>query len=299
MRKAIAVDSTFARAVLANVGADSTQIDRAAFLQRSHALITAFLLIVLAALGGGTGACAYASAASVAIATTHDQAQDQAEAQENDDTKTPEKVAALDPAEPFGLNAVPVAAGELLTKWTNVEADIRAENDILARCRDSAALCPSAARHFLAIIADGRAHTGRARIGVVNRAINLAIRPMSDLAQRGVPDRWSAPLETLTTGRGDSEEYAIAKYVALRAAGIAEDDIRLVIVRDLAVNEDHAIVVARLDGSWIVLDNRWLALAEDFQMRHVIPLFVLDHDGVKQFARTATAGARSRDYHQL
>jgi hypothetical protein len=185
MRKAIAVDSTFARAVLANVGADSTQIDRAAFLQRSHALITAFLLIVLAALGGGTGACAYASAASVAIATTHDQAQDQAEAQENDDTKTPEKVAALDPAEPFGLNAMPVAAGELLTKWTNVEADIRAENDILARCRDSAALCPSAARHFLAIIADGRAHTGRARIGVVNRAINLAIRPMSDLAQRG------------------------------------------------------------------------------------------------------------------
>lgn len=285
--------------LISSPGADFTQIDRASFLQRSQALIAAFLMIALAALGGGTGACAYASAASVVIATTHDQAQDQAEVRGNDDTKTSEKVVALDPAEPFGLNAVPVVAGELLTKWTNVEADIRAESGILARCRDSAALCPSAARHFLAIIADGRAHTGRARIGVVNRAINLAIRPMSDLAQWGGPDRWSAPLETLTAGRGDSEEYAIAKYVALRAAGIAEDDIRLVIVRDLAVNEDRAIVVARLDGSWIVLDNRWLALAEDFQMRHVIPLFVLDHDGVKQFARTTTADARSRDYHRL
>ena len=44
---------------------------------------------------------------------------------------------------------------------------------------------------------------------------------MSDLAQWGVIDRWSAPLETFTTGRGDCEDYAIAKYVALTAAGVA------------------------------------------------------------------------------
>jgi predicted transglutaminase-like cysteine proteinase len=90
-----------------------------------------------------------------------------------------------------------------------------------------------------------------------------AISPMSDLAQWGVPDRWSAPLATLTTGRGDCEDYAIAKYVALRVAGVAEEDVRLVIVRDLAVGEDHAVVSARLDGGWIILDNRWLALVED------------------------------------
>ena len=40
------------------------------------------------------------------------------------------------------------------------------------------------------------------------------------MAQWGVPDRWSPPLETLATGRGDCEDYAIAKYVALTAAGI-------------------------------------------------------------------------------
>ena len=73
----------------------------------------------------------------------------------------------------------------------------------------------AAAKKFLDVIADGRAHDGRARIGVINRAINLAIRPTSDLAQWGVADRWSAPLETLASGRGDCEDYAIAKYVAL------------------------------------------------------------------------------------
>src|SRR5580698_4068947 len=155
----------------------------------------------------------------------------------------PMQVAALDPAaltppairlqvmaEPFGLDAIPVASGDLSEKWSGVEADIRAENDILARCRDGADTCPPAARQFLAIIAEGRAQTGRARLGAINRAINLAIRPMSDLAQWGVIDRWSAPLDTLTTGRGDCEDYAIAKYVALMQAGIAKDGVKLLIV---------------------------------------------------------------------
>jgi len=171
-----------------------------------------------------------------------------------------------------------VKDGELLTKWTGVEADIRAESKILARCRASSELCPPAAQNFLAIIVDGRAHTGRARIGVINRAINLAIRPTIDLE-----NRWTAPLATLTTDRGDCKDYAIAKYVALIEAGVSEDDVKFVIVRNLAANEDHAVVAARLDGRWMMLDNRWLALVEDSEMQRVIPLFVLDQSGVKRY----------------
>jgi predicted transglutaminase-like cysteine proteinase len=133
--------------------------------------------------------------------------------------------------------------------------------------------------------------TGRARIGIINRAINLAIRPMSDLAQWGVIDRWSAPLVTLTTGRGDCEDYAIAKYVALTEAGVAAEDVKLVIVRDLAVGGEHAVVAARLDGHWFILDNRWLMLVEDNQIRQMVPLFVLDQTGVRKFAPTVTVDA--------
>ena len=208
-------------------------------------------------------------------------------------------VVALDPAllgspapaapEPFGLKTVPVAYGGLLAKWNGVAADIRAEGEVLAHCREGSAPCPPAAQKFLAVIADGRAHDGRARIGIVNRAVNLSIRPTSDLAQWGVPDRWSAPLATFTTGRGDCEDYAIAKYVALRAVGIAEDDLRLVIVHDLAMDEDHAVLLVRFETSWIVLDNRWLTLVADSEMRRVVPLFVLAHDGVKRFAPATIA----------
>ncbi len=235
-------------------------------------------------------------------AMTHDRAQDQGQDRARDDPPTQAKVAALDLAEssvkspaltePFGLKAVPVETGELLAKWAGVKTDIRAESEILTRCQESAEPCSSAVQTFLEIIADGRAHTGRARIGVINRAINLAIHPTSDLAQWGVPDRWSAPLVTLSSGRGDCEDYAIAKYVALKEAGVADDDVRLVIVRNLALGEDHAIVAARLDGNWIMLDNRWLTLVEDSEMRRTIPLFVLDHNGVKQFVPTSPQEGR-------
>jgi predicted transglutaminase-like cysteine proteinase len=144
-------------------------------------------------------------------------------------------------------------------------------------------LCPSAAHRLLAIIDEGGARNGRARIGIINRAINFAIIPTSDVAQWGVTDRWSGSLETFTTRRGDCEDYAIAKYVALRAAGLAEADVKLVVVRNTAVGEDHAVVAVRLDGAWIILDNRWLPLVRDREMWRATPLFVLDDNGVRQF----------------
>ena len=97
-----------------------------------------------------------------------------------------------------------------------------------------------------------------------------------------------ADVDALSTGSGDCKDYAIAKYVALMEAGIAEENLRLVIVRDLALGEDHAIVATRLGQDWIMLDNRWLTLVQDVKMRRVVPLFVLDRDGLRQFSHEKT-----------
>ena len=186
--------------------------------------------------------------------------------------------------EPFGRAAMAAGNGDVVSKWAGVAGKLRAEHAILAQCRDDMASCPASAQRFLAIVAEGRARSGRARIGIINRAVNLAIRPMSDLMQWGVIDRWSSPLETFATGRGDCEDYAIAKYAALKEAGVAAEDVRLVILRNTAIGEDHAAVAVRLDGVWLLLDNRWLTLVEADAMPGVAPLFVLDGDGVRRFA---------------
>ena len=192
----------------------------------------------------------------------------------------------------FRFNVLPVNGGDVLAKWDRIKADIRAESEIFARCRADAAPCPATAKRFLGIVDQGRALTGRARIGVINRAINMAIEPVSDMAQWGVPDHWSAPLETFATRKGDCEDYAIAKYVALTEAGIAAEDVKLIIVRNTGANEDHAVTAVRLDDAWIILDNRWLTLVEDKAMPQAIPLFALGSNGVQQFLPDVLVGTR-------
>jgi predicted transglutaminase-like cysteine proteinase len=192
----------------------------------------------------------------------------------------------------FRFNILPVKGGDVLVKWNGVKAAMRAESEVFARCRQNMNACPKGAKSFLAIVDEGRSLSGRARIGVINRAINMAIEPVSDMAQWGVPDRWSAPFETFTTGKGDCEDYAIAKYVALGEAGIAADDIKLMIVRNTAANEDHAVTAVRLDGTWIILDNRWLKMVEDAAMSQAVPLFSLGSEGVRRFLPDVLVGER-------
>jgi predicted transglutaminase-like cysteine proteinase len=187
-------------------------------------------------------------------------------------------------AEPFGLFASRISSGGLREKWVGVERKLDDERVQLALCDGDRTRCVSpAALQFLAIVDNARARDGRARLGEINRAINLAIKPMSDMAQYGRIDVWSSPLDTFATGAGDCEDYAIAKFVALRMAGVSPDDLRIVIVRDTVRGEDHALAMARLENRWLTLDNRRMAMVEDADLRNSRPLFVIDDRGVMRF----------------
>jgi predicted transglutaminase-like cysteine proteinase len=187
-------------------------------------------------------------------------------------------------AEPFGLLTSTLSKGGLREKWLGVEHRLDDESLQLALCEEDRDRCASpAALQFLAIVDNAKAREGRARLGEINRAINLAIRPVSDLAQWGEIDVWSSPLVTFANGAGDCEDYAIAKYVALRHAGISPDDLRIVIIHDTISGEDHAIAAARLDGHWLMLDNRRMTMVEDAYARNYRPLFVIDQYGVMQY----------------
>nr|HEV8010950.1 transglutaminase-like cysteine peptidase [Bradyrhizobium sp.] len=187
-------------------------------------------------------------------------------------------------AEPFGLSAAALSAGALREKWRGLALKLDDEAVQLALCDGDRDRCVSpAALQLLAIVDSARARDGRGRLGEINRAINLAIRPMSDLAQYGEIDVWSSPLVTLAHGAGDCEDYAIAKLVALRLAGVAAGDLRIVIMRDVIRGEDHAVAAARLDGHWLMLDNRRMAMVEDAQLRNYRPTFVIDQTGIMRY----------------
>ena len=188
-------------------------------------------------------------------------------------------------AEPFGLAAASLSSGGLRDKWLGVQRRLDDEMVQLAICEGDREGCVSPeALKLLAIVDTAKARDGRARLGEVNRAINLAIKPASDLALYGQIDVWSSPLATLAKGAGDCEDYAIAKLVALRLAGVAPEDLRIVIMHDTLSGEDHAVTAARLDGHWLTLDNRRMALVEDSDVRNVRPTFVVDQYGVNKYS---------------
>jgi predicted transglutaminase-like cysteine proteinase len=187
-------------------------------------------------------------------------------------------------AEPFGLAASTLAAGGLRDKWLGVQRRLDDEMVQLALCEGDRERCASpAALKFLDIVEAAKLRDGRARLGEINRAINLSIRPVDDIVQYGVVDFWSSPLVTFYHGAGDCEDYAIAKYVALRMAGVAAEDLRIVVMVDSFRHEGHAVTAARLDGHWLILDNRRTAMIEDSYMRNYRPLFVIDDSGVNKF----------------
>jgi predicted transglutaminase-like cysteine proteinase len=68
----------------------------------------------------------------------------------------------------------------------------------------------------------------------------------------GRPMYWEAPLEFLAYG-GQCQDYAIAKYMALR--GVPADLMRIVVLRATARGEDHAVLVVNVDGEALMLDN--------------------------------------------
>ena len=186
--------------------------------------------------------------------------------------------------EPFGLAATPLSGGGLHDKWKNLQHRLDDDMVQLALCDGDREGCVSpAALKLLEIVDAARLREGRARYGEINRAVNLSIRAQSDEAQHGQPDVWTAPLATFAAGAGDCEDYAVAKFAALRLAGIPADDLRIVIMRDTIRGEDHAVAAARLDGRWLTLDNRRLAMIEDAAVRNFRPTFVMDRDSLRRY----------------
>src|SRR6188474_3762099 len=220
-----------------------------------------------------------------------DKAQDNIQLASVDPTATPDAAGQgkeVKSEEPFGLFTFVAPDGLVWFKWRKVAADIRAAEPALLRCLADETACSPAAARFAAIVKEAREREGRVRLNFVNQRVNNAIRYTSDMTQWGTPDEWSAPLAagkgSFDTGLGDCEDYAIAKYVALRAAGIPTKHLRVLLVRDNIARLDHAVLAANEDGHWYVLDNRWTAAVEDSDVRRFTPLFALDDQGVKLLA---------------
>jgi predicted transglutaminase-like cysteine proteinase len=109
--------------------------------------------------------------------------------------------------EPFNLYTFRAPEGLLWTKWRNLQSELVRDAEVISDCRSDPNQCPSpAALRLLSLVDQVRPMPRHAAIAIINRSVNLSIRYVSDMTQHGVPDLWSAPIATLTSGQGDCED---------------------------------------------------------------------------------------------
>jgi predicted transglutaminase-like cysteine proteinase len=84
----------------------------------------------------------------------------------------------------------------------------------------------------------------------INRSVNKAIGPATDLEVYGVNEYW-----TLPRTRGDCEDYALQKRHDLAAKGWPVSSLLMTVVRD-EKGEGHAVLTARTVQGDYILDNK-------------------------------------------
>ncbi len=108
----------------------------------------------------------------------------------------------------------------------------------------------------------------------VNTLINKT-KYITDNKNWGKTDYWATPVEFFTRG-GDCEDFAIAKYVSLRALGVPENRMRIAIVQDTLKNIPHAILVVYTEGGAVILDNQSKAMKYASHVKRYKPIFSIN-----------------------
>jgi predicted transglutaminase-like cysteine proteinase len=136
-----------------------------------------------------------------------------------------------------------------------------------------------------------------ARLQAVNQFFNRRILFRDDQEVWGQTDHWASPVETLSRGAGDCEDYAIGKYFSLTAAGVPSSRLRLVYVRAQIGGPQGAVqahmVLAYYPASNaepLILDNLISEVRPASRRPDLVPVFSFNGDGLWQGVGAQAAG---------
>jgi predicted transglutaminase-like cysteine proteinase len=134
-----------------------------------------------------------------------------------------------------------------------------------------------------------------AQLRAINQFFNRHIEFATDEQAWGQVDYWASPLESLQRRRGDCEDYAIAKYFSLLAAGMPVARLRLVYVRaqlDDGPAQAHMVLAyyPGAGGETLILDNLVDEVLPASRRSDLVPVFSFNSDGLWQGVGTVGAG---------
>lgn len=192
----------------------------------------------------------------------------------------------------LGSRTGPPLGLDVLPRWRDALARIEAERPLYRACDEQGAACRDPAlRRWRDLLRRLAGQPLSVQLDEVNRFAN-AWPYRTDAENFGRSDYWASPLEFLARS-GDCEDYAIIKYVSLRELGVADRQLRLVVLRDTLRGDAHAVLaVAAGDHVWI-LDNLAETVLPQDQLSHYRPYYSVNAQSRWMHA-SLPAGAAAR-----
>lgn len=116
----------------------------------------------------------------------------------------------------------------------------------------------------------------------VNTFFNKNTFFANDMDLYGVKDYWATPIEFITRGAGDCEDYAIAKYFSLKMMGVAEEKLRIAYVKALQHNMFHMVMAyySHPAAEPLILDNLIDAITPASERKDLLPIFTFNGAGL-------------------
>ena len=105
---------------------------------------------------------------------------------------------------------------------------------------------------------------------------------VDDLIHWQQKDYWATPIEFISTGAGDCEDYTIAKYFSLIELGVPEQQLRLMYVTALELRQPHMVLAYYETPTSIplVLDNINRRILPANKRRDLSPIYSFNGNGL-------------------
>jgi predicted transglutaminase-like cysteine proteinase len=135
-----------------------------------------------------------------------------------------------------------------------------------------------------------------AQLRAVNTAVN-AYPYISDVVNWGKADFWETPMEFLQRA-GDCEDFAVTKYMLLRALGVAVDDMRVTVVDDPHLGVTHAVLLVTTGDRYYVLDNLTNEVVPESAMPFYRPIYSINEHGWWSYAASPAFAELLKTQHR-
>ncbi|EEF81196.1 transglutaminase-like cysteine peptidase [Methylophaga thiooxydans] len=124
--------------------------------------------------------------------------------------------------------------------------------------------------------------TEREKLELVNTFFNANVLFLNDIDLWNKNDYWATPLEMLSIGAGDCEDYSIAKYFTLKELGVPEEKLRITYVKATEIGQAHMVLTyfETKRSVPLVLDNLIVDIKPASQRGDLVPVYSFNGGGL-------------------